>query len=61
MVLYILKMLSCLMNMYHFFPLFLALMKKAMKICSVSSLANFKYKDERLRVKYEKNLKDKVS
>lgn len=32
-----------------------------MKICSLSSLANFKYNNDRLRVKYEKILKNKVS
>lgn len=40
---------------------FTGLLKRSMKLCNLSSLANFKYKDERLRVKYEKTLKNKVS
>ncbi|XP_050737959.1 centromere protein L-like isoform X2 [Eriocheir sinensis] len=37
-----------------------ALLNKTMKICNLSSLANFKYNNERLRVKYEKILKNRV-
>lgn len=36
------------------------LLHRPMKLCNLSSLANFQYKDEKLRVKYEKTLKNKV-
>ncbi|KAK8403076.1 hypothetical protein O3P69_000950 [Scylla paramamosain] len=36
------------------------LMKRSLKLCNLSSMTNFKYKDEKLRTKYQKTLKSKV-
>ncbi|KAG0721404.1 hypothetical protein GWK47_046536 [Chionoecetes opilio] len=36
------------------------LLRRSMKVCNLSSMANFRYKEEKLRAKYEKTLKNKI-